>query len=143
MNTSNVYENLYTDMKNRFTVVNDNCEYTLGEYMLMKAGKKKETSNLPAMRNHTSSETAVTAFFRYVNDKLTLKAPPAKDKTIRRFPLRTCCAAVLSAVVACTLVISYGSATLRSSGMSTPATVEVSEVENEQLPENYVIETEK
>ena len=41
MNTVNAYEALYTNMKNRFTVVNDNSEYSLGEYMLMKAGKKK------------------------------------------------------------------------------------------------------
>ena len=39
----NVYENLYENMKNRFTVVNNNTEYTLGEIMLIKAGKKKES----------------------------------------------------------------------------------------------------
>ena len=127
MNTSNVYESLYNNMKNRFTVVNDNCDYTLGEYMLMKAGQKKETSSLPVVRKNSAGTTAITTVFKYVNDKLTLKAPPQKDKVIRRFPFRTSFAAVLSAVVACTLVISYGSATLRSGSTLPPSTAEVNE----------------
>lgn len=140
MNTANVYENLYNNMKNRFTVVNDNCEYTLGEYMLMKAGQKK-TSNLPAVRNSVSNQKPITAFFKYVNDKLTLKAPPAKDKTIKKFPFRTSAAAVLSAVVACTLAISYGAATLRGNGTITPPTVEVTDDAYEEVTtENYTTE---
>ena len=131
-----VYENLYESMKNRFTVVNDNCEYSLGEYMLMKAGKKKENSNLPAERTCASNEKAIVAFFRYVNDKLTLKAPPVKDKTIKKFPLRTSAAAVLSAIVACTLVISYGSVALRNTVSPAPSTVEVIETYDEQLTQN-------
>lgn len=137
MNTANVYDNLYMNMKNRFTVVNDNCEYTLGEYMLMKAGQKKESSNLPAVRSNSHTQTAVTAFLRYVNDKLTLKNPPSKDKVIRRFPFRTSAAAVLSAIIACTLVISYGSSTLKGTSNSTPATVEVSEITSEQDTDFY------
>ena len=127
----NVYENLYENMKNRFTVVDNNEEYTLGEIMLIKAGKKKEASNLPAVRTVSSTEKAITAFFSYVNDKLTLKAPPAKDKTIKRFPFRTSAAAVLSAVIACTLVISYGSLTLRSTNGRLAATAEY--VENSEV----------
>jgi len=138
MNTTNVYENLYINMKNRFTVVSDNSEYTLGEYMLMKAGEKK-ASNLPAMRSATAPAKPISAFFRYINDKLALKAPPAKDKTIRRFPFRTSLAAVLSAVIACTLAISYGAATLRGVN-STPSTAEVVENVEEETPENYYIE---
>ena len=120
----NVYENLYDNMRNRFTVVKDNSEYTLGEYMLEKAGMKKEKSNLPAVRTASSADKAVVAFFRYVNDKLTLKAPPIKDKTIKKFPLRTSLAAVLSAVIACTLVISYGTAAMRGASNNLPSTVE-------------------
>ena len=135
----NAYENLYENMKNRFTVVNDNCEYTLGEYMLMKAGIKQETSNLPAVRNTAeSASTAVTAFFRYVNDKLTLKAPPVKDKTIKRFPIRTSAASMLSAIVACTLVISYGVATLRGAQNIEPATAEYTETYTETDTETSV-----
>ena len=131
----NVYENLYENMKNRFTVVNDNCEYTLGEYMLAKAGVKKEKSNLPAVRNNSGGEKTVVAFVKYVNDKLTLKAAPIKDKTIKRFPFRTSLAAVLSAIVACTLVISYGAATLRGTSNNLPATVEYTESSSEKLSE--------
>lgn len=134
----NVYENLYENMKNRFTVVNDNCEYTLGEYMLARAGMKQEKSNLPAVRTASSTDKAVVAFFRYVNDKLTLKAPPVKDKTIKRFPLRTSAAAVLSAIVACTLVISYGSVTLRGASDNLPATVEYVESAEEEITENNI-----
>ena len=140
MNTANVYEDLYNNMKNRFTVVNDNCEYTLGEYMLMKAGQKN-ASKLPATRSSVSNQKPITAFFKYVNDKLTLKAPPAKDKTIKKFPFRTSAAAVLSAVIACTLAISYGAATLRGTGSVTPPSVEVTDDAYEEvLPENYTTE---
>ena len=129
MNTVNTYENLYSNMKNRFTVVNDNCEYTLGDYMLMKAGAKKEKSNLPAARNNTFNQTAITAFFKYVNDKLTVKKPPVKDKTIKSFPFRTSAAALLSAIVACTLFISYGAVTMRGVSNNVPTTVDVNESE--------------
>ena len=141
MNTANVYEELYANMKNRFTVVNDNSEYTLGEYMLMKAGQKK-ASKLPVAKNSSAvAEKPITAFFKYVNDKLALKAPPAKDKTIRRFPFRTSCAAVLSAVIACTLAISYGSATLRNGGSVTPPSLEVvDETPSEAISESFVVE---
>ncbi len=134
MNTANVYENLYMNMKNRFTVVEDGTECTLAEAMLMKAGKKKETSNLPAPRSYGET-TAVSALFKYVNEKLTLKAPPAKDKTIKRFPLHTSLSAVLSAVIACTLVISFGSLIMRGS-VSSPTVEEIPyvEVEEETVP---------
>ena len=134
----NVYENLYENMKNRFTVVNNNTEYTLGEIMLIKAGKKKEASNLPAVRTNNSYEKALNAFVSYVNDKLTLKTPPARDKTIRRFPFRTSAAAVLSAIVACTLVISYGSVILRSTGNSIPSTAEYVESCDEESVEQNI-----
>lgn len=138
----NAYDKLYTDMKNSFTVVNNNQEYTLGDYMLMKAGSKKQsTSNLPAVRSSASNQTAVTAFFRYVNDKLTVKNPPAKDKTIRAFPFRTSCAALLSAVLACSVLISFGAIGNSKGNTVTPATVEASEepesVEMEFTYQNY------
>lgn len=134
----NAYDKLYTNMKNRFTVVNDNSEYTLGDYMLMKAGIKKEnTSILPAMRN-SSNQTAITAFFSYISDKLTVKEPPVRDKTIRKFPLRTSAAALLSAVVACTLFISYGTVTMRSVKNTAPASIDagITEYRNEENLEN-------
>ena len=50
MTSTSAYETLYNNMKKHFTVISDNNEYTLGEYMSMKADIKKEsTSNLPAV----------------------------------------------------------------------------------------------
>ena len=84
-----------------------------------------------------ANKNTLSAVFSYVSDKLTLKAPPAKDKTIRRFPFRTSMAAVLSAVIACTLAISYGSAALRSSGESYATTVEASEIQESATEKPY------
>lgn len=142
MNTVNAYEALYTNMKNRFTVVNDNSEYSLGEYMLMKAGKKKENSNLPVAKSCSSNAPVISAFFKYVNDKLTVKKPPVKDKIIKKFPFRTSVAALMSAVVACTLLITYGTVTIRSVSDRTPTTVhtEVSESDTET---NYTFNAKK
>ena len=140
MNTVNAYENLYNQMKNIFTVVNDNCEYTLGEYMLMKAGHKKANSNLPVART-SSNSTVISAFFKYVNDKLAVKEPPVKDKTIRKFPLRTSCAALLSALVASTLLLSCGSFTMRGVSNTPPATAEMAESEeNFNFEHTYELE---
>ncbi len=103
----NAYDNLYNTMKNGLTVVKDGNEYSLGNYMMTKAGKQRETA-LVAATNVSKSQHAVSAFFSYVNDKLTVKEPPAKDKTMRSFPLRTSLAAFLSAVIVCTIAITYG-----------------------------------
>ena len=101
------YENLYENLKNRFTVESDGADYTLGDYMLMKATKKKEEANLPVIQRSyvTKSERAVALFFDYVNNKLTIKNPPVKDKTIRAFPLRTSLSAFLTSAVACSFLL--------------------------------------
>ena len=113
MTSTNAYEALYNNMKTKFTVVSDNCEYTLGDYMSMKANAKSAASNLPAVRN-ASQAPAISAIFSYVNDKLTVKEPPHRDKVMRRFPFRTSAAAFLSALVACALMFSYGIFALNS-----------------------------
>ena len=41
MNQKMTYDKLYSNMVKNFTVENDNTDYTLGDYMLMKACKKK------------------------------------------------------------------------------------------------------
>ena len=104
----NAYDRLYSNMKTRFTVVNGNNEYSLGEYMLLKAGKKKEASSLPATANTLKQPSAVRSFISYVNDKLMVKEAPTKDKVIRAFPFRTTAAAVISALLVCTCAVSYG-----------------------------------
>ena len=113
MNTANVYENLYTNMKNGLTVVNNGLEYSLGEYMLMKAGKKTAKAPLPVKKTAVTDKP-ISTIFKYISDKLAVKTLPVKDKTIRTFPLRTSMAALLTAIIACTLMFSYGFAAVRS-----------------------------
>lgn len=107
MTSTNAYETLYNNMKNKFTVVSDNNEYTLGEYMSMKANANTATSNLPATRNANQNHS-ISSIFSYVNEKLAVKKPPVREKVMRKFPFRTTAAAFLSALVACTLMFSYG-----------------------------------
>ena len=108
--TTNKYETLYENMKNRFTVVNNGSEYTLGDFMRMKASGKKtertQSSNLPVEVKSMGSR-AVAQIVSFVSDKLTIKNPPAKDKTIRAFPFRTSMSAILSAVVTCSFVLCF------------------------------------
>ncbi len=107
---TNKYDSLYENMKNRFTVVNENSEYTLGEYMLMKATQKKTEASLPVAQrsNAGKGERAVAMLVSFVNDKLTIKQPPVKDKTIRAFPFRASASALLSAIVACSFILCFG-----------------------------------
>ena len=105
---NNVYDNLYNNIKNKFTVEEKNCEYTLGGYMLMKANEnRKSGSNLPvATLRHENR--VVSAIVNYISDKLTVKEAPEKDKTLKAFPFRSSIAAFLSAVLLCTVVFTYG-----------------------------------
>jgi hypothetical protein len=108
--TTNNYDKLYENMKQRFTVSQDNTNYTIGEYMLMRSsGKKTETTNLPvAVKTAvTRSEVAVSNIVSFVDDKLTIKQPPVKDKTIRAFPFRASASAFLTASVACAFLLSF------------------------------------
>lgn len=108
--TTNNYDKLYNNMKQRFTVSQNNTEYTLGEYMLMRADSKKtETTALPVAVQTavTRSEVAVSNIVSFVDDKLTIKQPPVKDKTIRAFPFRASASAFLTASVACAFLLSF------------------------------------
>lgn len=108
MATVNNYEALYNNMKNRLTVVNDNSEYTIGDYMLMKASKKKEETMALAARNSVNhTEETFAHVVSYINDKLTIKEPPVRDKTIRAFPFRASASAFISAAVACAFLLSF------------------------------------
>lgn len=122
---TSVYETLYTSMKNKFTVMNNNNEYTLGEYMLMKANENN--SNLPSTVNSGRNTRAISTFISYINDKLTLKKAPHKDKTMRAFPLRTSITAFLSAVVACFFIFSFGILSMKNVS-DMPTTVEAGEL---------------
>lgn len=110
MTTTNSYDRLYENMKQRFTISADSSEYTLGEYMLMKAADKNtESATLPvAVKTAVSkSEVAVSNIVTFVDEKLTIKQAPIKDKTIRSFPLRASASAFFTAAVACAFVLSF------------------------------------
>ena len=128
-------------MKSKFTVVNDNGEYTLGEYMSMKANEKRTSSLLPATKTHTEKNT-IAAVFSFVNDKLKVKRAPEKDKTMRSFPLRTSCAAFLSAVVACALIFSFGIFTVGNRYPVAPTVDAHDDIMEEQLAEDFIVENE-
>ncbi len=121
---TNSYDTLYENLKNRYTVVNDGSEYTLGDFMLMKAKKKSAepaASKLPVV-SKSRSERAVAQIVSFVNDKLTIKKPPVKDKTIRAFPFRASASAFLSAAVACSFVLCFcviGARLLKTSAPTT------------------------
>ena len=138
MTSTSAYKSLYNNMRKHFTVISENNEYTLGEYMSMKADKKagEATSNLPAVRSTVVDTHSMTAIFSYVNEKLTVKKAPAKDKTMRAFPFRTSMAAALSAVVACALIFSYGIFTINGTG-NVPSTVNA----GEDISETEIYET--
>ncbi len=128
--TTNNYDKLYENMKQRFTISSDNAEYTIGEYMLMKADvKKTESAALPVAVQTavTKSETAVTNIVSFVDDKLTIKQPPIKDKTIKAFPFRASASAFLTASVACAFVLSFALIGARTLSTPAPAVNEVIE----------------
>lgn len=115
MTHANAYETLYANVKERLTIVHENKEYSLGEYMLMQANATKaedtvEPAALPVVAKNYAEvgEKALAMVVSYVNDKLTIKEPPIKDKTIRAFPFRASASALLSAVACCALVLSIG-----------------------------------
>ncbi len=125
------YESLYNKMKTSFTVAEGASTYTIGEYMSMKANEREEaerTSALPVAVSSAKRNNAVSAFFSYVNDKLTVKNEPVKDKTIRAFPFRTSMAAIVCALLVCALVFSYGIFTIGGAS-DVPTTVETGDTD--------------
>ena len=126
------YDMLLTNMQRRFTVDNDGSDCTLGEFMLIKATEKKQETALTVAQTHAvvaTGERAVSAVVSYVNDKLTIKTPPAKDKTIKSFPVRTSASAFLSAAVACAFVFSFCLIGAKVLGISSDNFAEASAVE--------------
>ena len=131
----NPYDALYTNLKNQFTVIYNGTECTVGDFMLMKANKRSESS-LPIATSVRT--TSLSTIVEYVNDKLTVKKAPVKDQTIRSFPFRTSISALLSATAACALVLSCGIFSLSGSNVANvPQTVEKPE---ENYEETYTPE---
>ena len=135
------YEGLYENLKKRFTVESEGADYTLGDYMLMKACKKKEEANLPVVQRSYAkkSERAIAMVVDYVNDKLTIKNPPVKDKAIRAFPLRTSLSAFLTSAVACSFLLCFCLVGAKIFNFASPAVDEASIVEYApEIEENVV-----
>lgn len=131
----NPYDTLYNNLKDKFTVVCEGCDCTLGDYMLIKAGKAQTSeSNLPApiCSENTSS---VASIVDYVAAHFTVKEAPVREKTIRRFPLRSSISALFTAAAACALVFSFGIFALNNSGVLSPYTAsgETEQVEYEDV----------
>lgn len=134
--TTNNYDKLYENMKQRFTVSQNDTTYTLGEYMLMKAdGKKSENTALPVA---VMSEVAVTNIVSFVDDKLTIKQAPVKDKTIRAFPFRASASAFLTASVACAFLLSFVLIGAKAMANQTPVANDVVITESENSGVGFV-----
>ena len=134
--TTNSYDKLYENMRQRFTVSQNNAEYTIGEYMLMKADvKKAEDAALPVavMTAVSKSEMAVSGIVSFVDDKLTIKQHPVKDKTIKSFPFRASASAFLTASVACAFLLSFVLIGAKTLSTSAPAANDINI--NEQIDE--------
>ena len=134
--TTNNYDRLYENMKQRFTISQDDNNYTIGEYMLMKADvKKAEDAALPVavMTAVSKSEMAVSGIVSFVDDKLTIKQHPVKDKTIKSFPFRASASAFLTASVACAFLLSFVLIGAKTLSTSAPAANDINI--NEQIDE--------
>ena len=151
MTTNMTYEKLYSNMVKKFTVEKDSKDYKLGEYMLMKAdsvkSEKKAASALPVAISDFSGTKAISAAFNYINEKLTVKEAPVRDRTMRKFPFRTSLTALCSAIVVCAIIVTYGIIGFKSinADASVPTVVysEVDELVDEQKDTTYSFPGEK
>ena len=119
---NNPYDSLYANLKASFTYTEDGYECTLGEAMLIKAGAIDESSSSTALARVAPRESAISSIVRYVNTQLSVSDAPARNTTIRRFPLRTSMSAIFSAVAACALVFSFGIFALNGNNAFAPLT---------------------
>ena len=117
---ANAYEKLYNNMKNTFTVVKNNNEYTLGQYMSLKA--EGATNDSQAYSGKTESKGTVSAFFSYVNEKMSKKENSRTQST--RMPFRSIAASCLCTLVIIALVCSVGMFKISKSDSTAPAIAE-------------------
>jgi len=138
MNQAMTYDKLYSNMVKKFTVEKDNTDYTLGDYMLMKARAKRNAMTVAASSSLAVAETKsapLTTVFSYIGEKLKIKKAPVKDKTMRKFPLRASFSALCSASIVCALVVCCAIFGLSSAkgGKDNIVSVTESDVEIEQI----------
>ena len=103
--TMNCYNTLFENMKRKFTVTSGDCHYSLGAYMRMKANEETHEAALPVAIERKPAQ-ALISIREFVSEKLAVRAVPAPEKMLKRFPLRTSLAACLSALAICTLLFS-------------------------------------
>lgn len=138
---TNPYDALYTNLKNRCDVTYDGYECTIGECMLMRAGKR-QTSATTLPIEATYNKNTLTNIVDYISNKLTVRNAPEKNKTLHSFPYRTSMSAIFSAVASCALIFSLGIFALTGNAFS-PITADSGVTENveteaEDVPEvNY------
>ena len=146
MNT-NVYDTLYNNMKQRFTIVSGENEYTLGGYMRMKAQEKNAKQTLPTAVTSEQRPMVLQSVFSYIGTKLAVKEPPAPEKTIKAFPLRTTLSAICSALLICTLTFSFGAISgllpAQGEGSGYVAMTSTEETETEKTDEQFVASSNK
>lgn len=134
MNQTMTYDKLYSNMVKNFTVEKDNTDYTLGDYMLMKAQAKRNAMTVASgtsLAISGSRSTSISTVFSYVGEKLKVKKAPVRDKTIRKFPLRASLSALCSATIVCALVVCCAVFGLSSSKTGTENIVSVTESDAE------------
>lgn len=138
MNQTMTYDKLYNNMVKKFTVENDHKDYTLGDYMLMKAQAKRNAMTVAketGIAVHEAKSVSLSVVFSNVMEKLRIKKAPVKDKTIRKFPLRTSFTALCSATLVCALVVCctvFGLSGAKNSGNDNIVSVQESDSEIEQ-----------
>ena len=141
MNQNMTYDKLYSNMVKNFTVENDNIDYTLGDYMLMKAKAKRNAMTVAANKSLAVAESkssSLTNALAYVTEKLKVKDAPVRDKTMRKFPLRASFTAFCSATVVCALVVCCTVFGLSTSKVGKDNIVSIRE--NDSEIENFITE---
>lgn len=136
--TTTAYDDLYENLRKTFCVDCNGHDGTLGEYMQTRAMVLR-TQSLPIRSFGTGRAITLSAIGRYLQDKMTVKVPPVKDKTIRSFPLCTSMSAALSAITVCGLLFTF---TFLGAKVATePKTETVSYVEPEEPETEETVES--
>ena len=136
--TMNCYNTLFENMKRKFTVTSGECHYSLGAYMRMKANEETHEAALPVAVERKPA-AALVSIREFVSEKLAVRAMPAPEKMIKRFPLRTSLAACLSALAICTLLFSgaiLGSGAVKSGDTQQSIALEYTEEIEDSIEDN-------
>ena len=114
---SNSYEKLYENMKNKFTIIKNNNEYTLGEYMNMKIEIAQKSDKNDEKNN---AKHSVSSFLSYISSKIS----KIKERGLQEFPVRSLASACLSIFVVCALVFSFSAVSVPNDDSAIPVSME-------------------